>query len=62
MSMHQNDYYHTNDFCLASFLLTCNINPSQINTDSLNRATFSFLITNQVETLIEQFSLLKAKV
>lgn len=62
MSMQQNDYYQTNDFCLASFLLSYDINPTQINTDSFNRATFSFLITTQVKTLIEQFSLLKAKV
>ena len=58
----QNNYYHSTDFCLVSFLLYCNINPNYINKDRTGKATFSCLKTSQIESLIEQFSTLKAKV
>jgi len=58
----QNNYYHSTDFCLVSFLLLCNINPDYINKDNTGKVTFSFLKNSQVESLVEQFSTLKAKV
>ena len=57
-----NDYYQTSDFCLSSYLIACNINPAEINTNSLGKATFFFHKTSQIESLIEQFSNLKASI
>ena len=61
MNMNSN-VFKTNDFCLAAFLLTQNIEFLGIDRESSSRASFQFLETQNCMDLISGFSQMKAVV
>lgn len=54
--------YKTNDFYLASYLLSANVPIIGTTRDSLEKVTFVFQKTDNFEQLIDDFLTFKAKV
>ena len=57
-----NHKYKTNDFYLASYLLTANVPFDGCINESQGKSTFVFIKTDNFEQLIDDFLKLKARV